>query len=111
MLNTLTELYAHWDDVLSLIGALFVALQAVVLVLTSLAKLLGQLAVLTQSRADDVALERVALVLAQVHDALVRWQRWLPRARLGKVREPLVGATIPPPPEPLLPPPDASMGP
>jgi hypothetical protein len=96
-MNTITELYQHWDDVLALIGALFIAVQALVVGALTVAKLLGQLAVFTQTKADDEFFARMSLVLGHIHDALVRWQRFLPRARLGKVREPLVGTTIPPP--------------
>jgi hypothetical protein len=103
-MNTLVALYNRWDDVLAVIGAIFVALQAIVLSSATIAKLLAQLATYTQTKADDEFFAKLALALATAHDALNKAQRWLPRARLGKVKEPLIGTTIPPPPSAAAPP-------
>jgi hypothetical protein len=99
-MNALLELYRQWDDVLAAIGAIVVALQALVFGALTLARLLGRLALITQTKADDDALALLALWLGRAHDALVRAQRYIPRPRLGKPRDPLVGTSIPPPPEP-----------
>lgn len=41
-MNTLTELYQQFDDVLALVGALFIAVQALVAVALTFAKVLGE---------------------------------------------------------------------
>lgn len=94
----LNELMGKYEDVLVIIGAIVVSLQGLVAGLITIAKLLGKLALMTQTKADDDALARVSLWLGKAHDKINWLQRFLPRARLGKEKEPLVGTSIRPPP-------------